>query len=100
MIASSHSASSATPERLSLAAALAAARETRALHLASRAVRETGGVFRAQFPGARAVIVADRCTHVIAGKIVEDALRDAGAKSGFTEVLPVVELRGLCDACA
>ena len=78
MIASSHSASSATPERLSLAAALAAARETRALHLASRAVRETGGVFRAQFPGARAVIVADRCTHVIAGKIVEDALRDAG----------------------
>jgi len=28
------------------------------------------------------------------------SLRDAGAKSGFSDMRPVVELRGLCDACA
>ena len=28
------------------------------------------------------------------------ALRDAGQDNGFADVRPVVELRGLCDACA
>ena len=28
------------------------------------------------------------------------ALRDAGHENGFADVRPVVELRGLCDACA
>jgi Fur family zinc uptake transcriptional regulator len=28
------------------------------------------------------------------------SLREAGVKSGFTDVRPVVELRGLCDSCA
>jgi glycerol-1-phosphate dehydrogenase [NAD(P)+] len=78
MTDSSASTFPAPPPRLSLADALGSARETRALQLASRAVRETGVVFRAQFPGARAVVVADRCTHQIAGKIAEEALREAG----------------------
>ena len=31
---------------------------------------------------------------------VTGALRDAGRDAGFADVRPVVELRGLCDACA
>ena len=47
-------------------------------------------------------LICDNCgqtTHFDDDKLT-GSLRDAGAKSGFTEVRPVVELRGLCDACA
>jgi len=47
-------------------------------------------------------LICDKCgqtTHFDDDRLT-GSLRDAGAKSGFTEVRPVVELRGLCDACA
>ncbi len=47
-------------------------------------------------------LICDKCgqtTHFDDDKLT-GSLRDAGAKSGFTDVRPVVELRGLCDACA
>jgi Fur family zinc uptake transcriptional regulator len=46
-------------------------------------------------------LICDKCgqtTHFDDDRLT-GSLRDAGAKSGFTEVRPVVELRGLCDAC-
>jgi Fur family zinc uptake transcriptional regulator len=47
-------------------------------------------------------MICDKCgqtTHFDDDRIT-GALRNAGEKSGFSEVRPVVELRGLCDACA
>ncbi|WEK45414.1 MAG: transcriptional repressor [Candidatus Andeanibacterium colombiense] len=46
-------------------------------------------------------LICDNCgqtTHFDDDRLT-GSLRDAGAKSGFTEVRPVVELRGLCDTC-
>ncbi|MBL9200481.1 MAG: iron-containing alcohol dehydrogenase [Opitutaceae bacterium] len=61
-----------------LAEALASARETRALVVGAGALRETGAVFRAQFPGARAVIVADSHTMPLAGRGAAESLASAG----------------------
>jgi len=47
-------------------------------------------------------LICDKCgqtTHFDNDHIT-GALRDAGEKGGFSDVRPVVELRGLCDACA
>jgi Fur family zinc uptake transcriptional regulator len=46
-------------------------------------------------------MICDKCgqtTHFDDDRIT-GALRNAGEKGGFSEVRPVVELRGLCDAC-
>lgn len=64
--------------KLSLAEALGSARETRALVVAPGAQREVPRVFREQFPGARAVVIADRETVRLAGLAVERALQAAG----------------------
>ena len=56
-------------------------------------------------PGCRhdcIFLICDDCgkaTH-IDDERVTGALRDAGKDAGFTDVRPVVELRGLCDDCA
>ena len=47
-------------------------------------------------------LICDKCgqtTHFDDDRLT-GSLRDAGAKSGFSDMRPVVELRGLCDACA
>ena len=56
-------------------------------------------------PGCRhdcIFLICDDCgkaTH-IDDERVTGALRDAGKEAGFTDVRPVIELRGLCDDCA
>ena len=56
-------------------------------------------------PGCRhdcIFVICDKCgqaTHFDNDRIT-GALRDAGHENGFADVRPVVELRGLCDACA
>ena len=56
-------------------------------------------------PGCRhdcIFLICDKCgqaTHFDDDRIT-GALRDAGHENGFADVRPVVELRGLCDACA
>jgi len=56
-------------------------------------------------PGCRhdcIFLICDDCgtaTHVD-DESVTSALRGAGTKAGFANVRPVVELRGLCQACA
>lgn len=47
-------------------------------------------------------LICDKCgqTSHFDDDRLTGSLRDAGAKSGFTHVRPVVELRGLCDSCA
>ena len=47
-------------------------------------------------------LICDRCGHAIHldDDRLTDALREAGQRAGFADVRPVVELRGLCDACA
>ncbi|MBI5769903.1 MAG: sn-glycerol-1-phosphate dehydrogenase [Verrucomicrobia bacterium] len=67
-----------TAEKLSLEAALASARETRALVLGPGVLPRVPEVFRAQFPGHRAVVVADRQTMAVAGDAVRASLVAAG----------------------
>jgi glycerol-1-phosphate dehydrogenase [NAD(P)+] len=67
-----------TPPKLTLSEALACARETRALVLGSGVVRETPRVFQEQFPGQRAVVVADEQTFRLLGRTVADALTSSG----------------------
>ena len=64
--------------RLTLAEALASARETRGLVIGSGVVGQTAQVFAEHFPGCRAVIVADPHTLPIAGLPVLAALQAAG----------------------
>lgn len=64
--------------KLSLAEALSSARETRALLVGCGVLREVPRVFREQFPGRRAVVVADAQTFPLAGREVDEALATAG----------------------
>ena len=56
-------------------------------------------------PGCRhdcIFLICDDCgkaTHIDDDRVT-GALREAGRDAGFTDVRPVVELRGLCDDCA
>jgi Fur family zinc uptake transcriptional regulator len=56
-------------------------------------------------PGCRhdcIFLICDKCgqaTHFDNDRIT-GALREAGHENGFADVRPVVEIRGLCDACA
>jgi len=56
-------------------------------------------------PGCRhdcIFLICDKCgtaTHFDDDRLT-GALKDAGQSNGFADVRPVVELRGLCDACA
>jgi len=56
-------------------------------------------------PGCRhdcIFLICDDCgtaTHLDDDRLT-GALRDAGREAGFADVRPVVELRGLCNACA
>jgi glycerol-1-phosphate dehydrogenase [NAD(P)+] len=64
--------------RLTPREALAAARETKALVIERGCIGEAAGVFKQQFPGRQAVIVADRHTMSVAGQSVHDALASGG----------------------
>src|SRR4051812_26921094 len=63
---------------VSLEEALLSARETRALVVGRGTLAQTAAVFRAQFPGAHAVLVCDRTTLSLAGTRVLEVLRKAG----------------------
>lgn len=69
---------SSTAPKLTLAEALSSARETRALLVGSGVLREVAAVFNAQFPGRRAVIIADERTFALAGRVVAGGLAAAG----------------------
>ncbi|MBL9189213.1 MAG: sn-glycerol-1-phosphate dehydrogenase [Opitutaceae bacterium] len=69
---------STAPEKLTLDEALTSARETRALLVAPGALRETARIFSEQFPGRRALVIADAHTMPLAGRTVEQALAVAG----------------------
>ena len=64
--------------RLSLAEALTSADETRALIVRSGALSEVANEFRHQFPGKRAVVIADPYTFKVAGQATQAALAAAG----------------------
>lgn len=61
----------------SLAKALLAARDTRSLEIGPQAAAGTARVFREQFGGRQAVIVADTNTFRVAGQTVADSFRSA-----------------------
>ncbi len=65
-------------ERLSLAEALSAARETRCLELGQGVLARTPEVFRQQFGDTPALLVADPNTLAAAGNAVAEAFRRAG----------------------
>ncbi|MDR0353197.1 MAG: sn-glycerol-1-phosphate dehydrogenase [Opitutaceae bacterium] len=64
--------------RLTPTEALAAARETKALVIERGCIGKAAAVFKQQFPGRQAVIVADQHTLAAAGHSVHDALTDGG----------------------
>lgn len=72
--------------------ALKAANETLALRMGSGVISEVGYLFKEQFPGKKAVIVADETTWRIAGQDVEGKLRDAGVKVCLSFVFTDPEL--------
>lgn len=57
--------------------ALKAANETRALRIGSGILNEVAGLFKEQFAGRKAVVVADVTTYRVAGERVEKELRNA-----------------------
>jgi glycerol-1-phosphate dehydrogenase [NAD(P)+] len=61
------------PKRPTLAEALAAAKDTRALEIGSKILQKTAEIFRQQFGDKPAVIVADTNTFEAAGRTVHDA---------------------------
>ncbi len=67
-----------TATKLTLAEALSSARETRVLIVGSGVLHETGRVFQEQFPGSRAIIIADEQTFGLAAKAVAEVLAAAG----------------------
>ena len=67
-----------SPERVSLAEALSAARETRCLELGHGVLGRTPEVFRQQFGDKPALLVADTNTFAAAGQAVLEAFRRAG----------------------
>jgi glycerol-1-phosphate dehydrogenase [NAD(P)+] len=58
--------------------ALASARETRACVIGEDVLKDVPALFRGQFPGAKAAVVADANTFAAAGRAVHDALTAAG----------------------
>jgi glycerol-1-phosphate dehydrogenase [NAD(P)+] len=78
MNAAARATLAAAPAKLSLAEALASARETRALVIGPGAVHETARVFAGHFPGCKAAVIADPNTLRVAGHAVGEALRTAG----------------------
>ena len=58
--------------------ALTAARDTKALRIGSGELRNVAGLFAEQFPGKRAVVVADNNTFKVAGVYVVELLKAAG----------------------
>ena len=66
------------PERVSIAEALSAARETRCLELGRGVLGRTPEVFRQQFGDKPALLVADTNTFAAAGQAVLEAFRRAG----------------------
>ena len=65
-------------DKLSLAEALAAARDTRALEIGSHVLKKAPEVFRRVFGARAAVIVADANTFAAAGRAVSEAFHGAG----------------------
>ena len=61
-----------------LETALASARETRACVIGEAVIKDVPALFREQFPGAKAAVVADTTTFGVAGRQVQDALAAAG----------------------
>jgi glycerol-1-phosphate dehydrogenase [NAD(P)+] len=66
--------------RSRLDAALASARETRAVEIGREALARVAEMFRAQFGDREPVIVADSATFNAAGRAVQDVFAKAGAK--------------------
>lgn len=71
-----------------LAAALALARETKALLIEPGALRHGAPLFAAQFPGRKALVVADTTTFAVAGIKAQDALAAAGLAESAPLILP------------
>ena len=73
--------------KITIAEALASARETRALEVGSNILHRAPEMFRANFPNARAVIVADTNTFRIAGQQVVESFKGAGIQLEPAHVL-------------
>ena len=69
---------SSSPERVSIAEALRAARETRCLELGHGVLGRSPEVFRQQFGSKPALLVADTNTFAAAGHAVQEAFRRTG----------------------
>ena len=72
--------------------ALASACETRACVIGCGVLKDAPALFREQFPGAKAAVVADATTFAVAGREVQDALAAAGLAGAAPFVFDVAGL--------
>ncbi len=82
-------------ERLSRALEMAS--DTREVQLGEGAISRTVDVFRRQFAGAVAVIVADRNTFAAAGRRVEELMRQAGVPMAESAVFEEADLHACSE---
>jgi len=72
--------------------ALEAANETRALRIGEKILDQVPDLFKEQFPGKRAVVVADQTTYQIAGKKIVEELKAAGIEQESPFIFTYPEL--------
>ena len=80
------------PKSLSWREALRSARETRQMELGRGALAQVPAVFRAQFPGRTALVVADPASFAVAGAEVHNRLAEAGVPLQQPYVFPETDL--------
>ncbi len=71
---------------------LEAASETRALRIGQGIINEVPDLFKEQFPGRRAIIVADTTTYRVAGDEVFKLLKNAGISQEEPFIYPAADL--------
>ncbi|MBE0654961.1 MAG: sn-glycerol-1-phosphate dehydrogenase [Bacteroidales bacterium] len=71
---------------------LEAASETRALRIGQGIINEVPDLFKEQFPGRRAIIVADTTTYRVAGDEVFKLLKNAGISQEEPFIYPATDL--------
>lgn len=67
--------------------ALSLADETKFLKIGTNILNEIPAIFKAQFPGKKAIVIADKNTYRVAGETVQKSLEEAGLAFGKAFVM-------------
>ncbi len=76
----------------SIAAALSKANETKFLVIESGILKKIPEIFKEQFPGKKAIVIADPNTYEVAGELVHEELKNAGLEGVEPYILDAPDL--------